>query len=71
MIIRVYAPIPDAPLAFARHWRAVIQLYDGGWAHAFLHPRLSWQVTYRDVQKGRISATQRDELNRLLVTKQD
>jgi hypothetical protein len=67
MIICVYDPIPDAPLAFARVERAIIELdASGKHCHAFRGTDGVFRVAYRDVEKGRISVAQRDELNRLL-----
>lgn len=39
---------------------------NGKHCHAFRNREGAWQVSFRDVQKGRISAAQRDELNKFL-----
>jgi hypothetical protein len=67
VIIRAYAPISDAPLAFARIERVIIELdADGKHCHAFRGTDGVFRVAYRDVEKGRISEAQCEELNRLL-----
>jgi hypothetical protein len=68
IVIRRYEPVLGSNYPWARVPRLLIQLDESGrHAHAFRSRSGAWEVTYRDVAKGRISGAQRDLLNRLLA----